>query len=102
MKGFLATATDKDILSKLLQSRIFYAFLLMVVGVLGMTVALTCAGIIQVFMERLWGLPFLRVQGYMSFFYLMRFVFGLLTVAGVGLFFFDLLMPKARTNVEKF
>lgn len=83
------------------QRRGFYAFLFMVVGVMGMTIALSCAGIIQVFMERLWGLPFLRVQGYMSFFYLMRFVFGLLTVTGVGLFFFDLLMPKTRTNMER-
>lgn len=76
------------------QRRGFMAFLFMVAGVMGMTIALTCAGMIQVFLERLWGLPFLEVQGYMGFFYLMRFVFGLSIVAGVGLFFLDVLIPR--------
>ncbi len=83
------------------QKRGFLAFWLMVIGVMGMTLALTCAGTIQVFMERLWGLPFLEAQGYMGFFYLLRFVFGLLTATGVWLFFLDVLLPKPVTVEEE-
>ncbi len=83
------------------QKRGFLAFWLMVIGVMGMTLALTCAGTIQVFMERLWGLPFLEAQGYMGFFYLLRFVFVLLTATGVWLFFLDVLLPKPVTVEEE-
>jgi nitric oxide reductase subunit B len=75
------------------QRRGLKTFWFMVVGVMGMTLALTCAGIMQVFMERLWGLPFLEVQGYMGFFYLLRLIFGGLTAVGVGLLFLDVLRP---------
>ncbi|MDO8126691.1 MAG: cbb3-type cytochrome c oxidase subunit I [Candidatus Brocadiales bacterium] len=82
------------------QRRGFAAFWLMLAGVIGMTLSLTGAGLIQVFMERIMGYPFLEVQGYMGFFYTLRFFFGLVTAVGVFVFFSDVMTLRQRPSLQ--
>ncbi len=61
-----------------------------------MTLSLTGAGMIQIFMERIMGYPFLEVQGYMGFFYILRFFFGIVTALGVFVFFLDVVTLRQK------
>lgn len=78
------------------QRRGFAALWLMLGGVIGMTLSLTGAGMIQIFMERIMGYPFLEVQGYMGFFYILRFFFGIVTALGVFVFFLDVVTLRQK------
>ncbi len=71
-----------------------WSFWVITIGVAGMVLSLTVASALQVFMERIGGLPFLTVQDYMWFLYLLRFLFGILTALGVIIFFSDVILPK--------
>ena len=71
------------------QRRGWWAFWLMTLGMVAMTGALTAAGILQVYLERMLGLPFLEAQSYMALFYEIRFAAGVVMTAGVLLFLAD-------------
>lgn len=78
------------------QRRGTWAFWLMTLGVIGMVLALTAAGIVQVYMERIAGLPFMEVQSYLGLFYAVRFWSGVAVVLGLVLFVLDVLALKPR------
>lgn len=71
------------------QRRGTWAFWSMTTGMAGMTLALTGAGLVQVYMERMGGIPFMEVQSHLSLFYAIRFWSGLVMIPGLVLFAMD-------------
>jgi nitric oxide reductase subunit B len=82
------------------QRRGFWAFWLMTLGMIVMTGALTAAGILQVNLERMLGMPFAEAQTYMGVFYEIRLWAGVAMTAGMVLFLMDVvaLKPKAAES----
>ena len=82
------------------QRRGYWAFWLMTLGTAVMTAALTGAGIVQVWLERMLGLPFIEAQSYMGVFYEIRFVAGIAMTIGLLLFLADIfaLRPAAEAR----
>jgi nitric oxide reductase subunit B len=82
------------------QRRGYWAFWLMTSGMVVMTAALTGAGIVQVYLERMLGLPFIEAQSYLTLFYEIRLWSGVAMVVGVVLFLLDVfaLKPKAEAT----
>jgi nitric oxide reductase subunit B len=78
------------------QKRGMWAFWIMLIGLAGMVLSLTGAAMVQIFMERIGGLPYMQVQDYMSIFYVLRFAFGAFMSIGVVLFFLDVVHPKPK------
>jgi nitric oxide reductase subunit B len=77
------------------QRRGWWAFWLMAVGMGGMTFALTAAGIIQIYLERMIGLPFVEVQSYLAIYYKVRLVSGVIMTAGMLLLLADVFALRA-------
>lgn len=73
-----------------------WAYWLMTLGMLVMTGALTGAGIVQVYLERMLGMPFLEVQDLMQVFYVIRFAAGFMMVAGMVFFLMDVFALRPR------
>jgi nitric oxide reductase large subunit len=61
----------------------------MTTGMIIMVAALTAAATVQIYMERMSGLPFMQVQSYLGLFYQSRFWGGVVFIAGLVLFLFD-------------
>ncbi len=78
------------------QRRGVWAFWTMCAGMIVMVLALTAAGILQVYMERIAGMPYMQVQSYLGLLYAIRFCGGVLMVIGLIFFVADLvtLQPK--------
>lgn len=77
------------------QRRGWWAFWLMTSGMAVMTVALTVAGIVQIYLERMLGLPFAEVQSYLGIYYDIRLAGGVLMTAGIALFLADVFALRA-------
>lgn len=77
------------------QRRGNWAFWWMTSGMVVMTLALTGAGIVQVFLERIAGLPFMETQAYLDVFYRIRFWGGAAMIVGLALFLLDVFALKA-------
>jgi nitric oxide reductase subunit B len=82
------------------QRRGVWAFWLMTVGMVMMTLSLTGAALVQIYMEKIAGLPFMDVQAYLGLFYAIRFWSGVAMIVGLLLFLTDLfaLRPLLRTT----
>lgn len=78
------------------QRRGVWAFWLMTAGMIMITLTLTGAGIVQIYMERIAGLPFMEVQSYLGIFYGIRFWSGVLMVIGLLFFLADLFVLKPQ------
>lgn len=65
-------------------------------GVVFMTVTLTFAGVLQTHLERVLGMSYMDVQDQLSLFYVMRFGAGAVTVIGVFMFIYSLLIPATQ------
>lgn len=78
------------------QRRGMWVFWLMTVGMLGMVLALTGAAIVQIYLERISGLPFMEVQSYLDLFYAIRFWSGGVMIAGFVLFLLDVFALRPR------
>jgi nitric oxide reductase subunit B len=71
-------------------------------GMAVMTIALTVAGIVQIYLERMLGLPFAEAQSYLGIYYDARFFGGALMIAGIALFLADVLaLRSAREPVHE-
>jgi nitric oxide reductase subunit B len=69
-----------------------WAFWLITSGVVGMVISLTMAGTVQVYLERMVGMPFITVKTqYMTFWFVWRLIFGSLAFTGVVVYIADLL-----------
>jgi len=61
---------------------------------IGMVLALTAAGIVQVYLERIAGRPFMEVQTYLGFFYSIRFWGGIVMTLGLVFLLLDMVKLK--------
>ena len=71
-----------------------WGFWLMSLGLLGMSLAFAVAGVLQTYLERVLGQPFMVAQQPMRFWMLLVFLHGLVVVAGVGITVTHLLTLK--------
>jgi len=82
----------KEAVAKMNPARGIAAFWMTTGGVVGMVIALTVAGIIQVYLHRMAGLDFMVVKTeYLRFWFVSRLIFGGLAVLGVLLYTWDFL-----------
>ena len=65
-------------------------------GVVFMTVTLTFAGVLQTHLERVMGMSYMDAQDQISLFYVMRFGAGAVTVVGVLMFIYSLLVARGN------
>ena len=73
------------------------AFWIMVVSMIFMTLALTGAGIVQVYLQRILGMPFMEAQTHNGIFYVLRLCFGGTFAIGLIIYLVDFFTPgKAR------
>ncbi len=75
------------------------SFWLISSGVVFMTVTLTFAGVLQTHLERVNGMSYMDVQDQLGFFYLMRLGAGVVTVIGVLLFIYSILVPREQEMI---
>lgn len=78
------------------QRRGTWAFWCMTLGMMGMVLALTAAAMVQIYMERIAGLPYMEVQSYLGLFYSIRFWSGVAMVFGLVFFLFDVLALRPK------
>ena len=61
------------------------------------TLSLTGAGIVQVYLQRVLGMPFMETQSHISLFYGMRLFFGVTFAIGLVIYLYDFFTPGRRT-----
>ncbi len=84
------------------QRRGKWAFWLLTLGIIAMTLALSGAAMVQITMERMGGIPFMETQNYMSLFFAIRFWSGVAMFAGAVLFLADLFgLRPAKATTEQ-
>lgn len=76
------------------QTKGFVVFYLTVFFMVMMALALTAAGIVQVYLQRILGFDYLTAQSYMHLWYAVFFVSGLCFVSGVFLYIYDFFTLK--------
>ncbi|MBE9536758.1 MAG: cbb3-type cytochrome c oxidase subunit I [Proteobacteria bacterium] len=75
------------------------AFWTMVISMLFMGLSLTGAGIVQVYLQRILGMPFMEAQEHIALFYGLRFFFGITFTLGLGIYLYDFFSSaKSRTK----
>ena len=76
------------------------AFWLMVIGMIGLTLALTVAGVMQIEMQRIpdsaHAMAFMNVQDKLSSVYVVRSLFGLMTFAGLLVYFYSFFVKEDK------
>ena len=71
------------------QRRGYISLWLMSTGVVVMTLSLTAAGLLQIYIERMLGVPYIEAQKYLDLYYQLRFAGGVLTAAGLVFLLLD-------------
>jgi nitric oxide reductase subunit B len=69
------------------------AFWIMVVSMIFMTLAITSAGIVQVYLQRVLAMSFMEAQEHNAIFYGLRFFFGGTFAAGLIIYLYDFFTP---------
>jgi nitric oxide reductase subunit B len=69
------------------------AFWFMVVSMIFMTISITGAGIVQVYLQRILAMPFMEAQEHNAIFYGLRFLFGGTFAAGLIIYLYDFFTP---------
>ena len=77
-----------------------WGFWLTTLGVVGMSLAFAVAGVLQTYLERVRGEPFMIAQGPMRFWMLIVFLHGLVVLAGVVTTVTHLLTLKPERAAE--
>ena len=76
------------------------AFWLMVIGMIGLTIALTVAGVMQIDMQRIpdsaHALPFMVVQSKLTAVYIVRSLFGVMTFVGLLVYFYSFFVKEDK------
>jgi len=74
------------------------SFWLMVIGMIGLTLALTVAGVMQIEMQRIpdsaHALPFMVVQSKLNAVYIVRSLFGVMTFVGLLVYFYSFFVKE--------
>ena len=74
------------------------SFWLMVIGMIGLTIALTVAGVMQIEMQRIpdsaHALPFMVVQSKLTAVYVVRSLFGVMTFVGLLVYFYSFFVKE--------
>jgi len=78
------------------QKQEIFAFWVMSFSMLFITLSLTGAGIVQVYLQRVLAMPYMETQSYMVLFYAMRFVFGLTFTIGLIVYLYDFFLSSKR------
>ncbi len=76
------------------------AFWLMVIGMMGITIALTVAGVMQIMMQRFPdsdALSFMQTQANIIPVYKVRLIFGIITVSGLLLYFYSFFVKEPKS-----
>jgi len=82
-------------------SRAYLSFWWMTISMVFITMTLTGAGMVQVYMERLMGLDYEAVKtNYNLWFWIFRAIFGVGFLIGVGIFVLDYFTLKEKTAVK--
>jgi nitric oxide reductase subunit B len=81
------------------QRRGYASLWLMSTGMVIMTLSLTAAGLLQTYIERMLGVPYMDAQKYLDLYYQVRFLGGALMVAGLVFLLLDVF--ALRRPVEK-
>ncbi len=76
------------------------AFWIMVVSMVFIALSLTGAGIVQSYLQRVLGMPFMETQSHMALFYGLRFFFGITFAAGLAIYIYDFFTP-GKGKVEE-
>lgn len=71
------------------QKKEIFAFWTMGVSMVLITLALTGAGIVQVYLQRVLGMSYMDTQGFMSVFYFVRLFFGATFAVGLVVYLYD-------------
>ncbi|MBI5885594.1 MAG: cbb3-type cytochrome c oxidase subunit I [Deltaproteobacteria bacterium] len=69
------------------------AFWTMCVSMMFITLSLTGAGIVQVYLQRVLGMPYMETQSHMVLFYGLRLIFGATFAIGLGIYLYDFFFP---------
>ena len=82
-------------------SRAYAAFWWMTISMVMITMTLTGAGMVQVYMERLMGLDYEAVKSsYNLWFWIFRAIFGVGFLIGVGILVLDYFTLREKTEVK--
>jgi len=71
------------------QKKEIFAFWTMGLSMVFITLALTGAGIVQVYLQRVLGMSYMDTQGFMNVFYFVRLFFGATFAAGLVVYLYD-------------
>jgi nitric oxide reductase subunit B len=72
------------------------AFWLMVVSMIFIALSLTGAGIVQVYLQRVLGIPFMETQSHITLFYGIRLFFGVTFTIGLAIYLYDFFTPGRK------
>ncbi|MFQ5480100.1 MAG: cbb3-type cytochrome c oxidase subunit I [Thermodesulfobacteriota bacterium] len=75
-----------------------FAFWTMVVSMFSIALTLTGAGIVQVTLQRVMGLPFMEAQSHMGVFFAIRLAFGVTFTIGLLAFYYDFFTKAGRAR----
>ncbi len=79
------------------------SFWLMVIGMIGLTLALTVAGVMQIEMQRIpdsaHAMAFMDVQAKLSTIYIIRSLFGVMTFVGLLVYFYSFFVKEERVAI---
>jgi nitric oxide reductase subunit B len=79
------------------QKQEVFAFWTMAVSMIFITLALTGAGIVQVYLQRVLGMSYMETQSYMSVFYYIRLFFGVTFAVGLAVYLYDFFTGKSKS-----
>jgi nitric oxide reductase subunit B len=77
-----------------------FAFWTMTVSMIFIALSLTGAGIVQVYLQRVLGMPYMETQSYITLFYGLRFIFGLTFAFGLAVYLYDFFLPGKQRRIE--
>lgn len=75
-----------------------FAFWTMASSMIGITLALTGAGIVQVYLQRVLAMPYMDTQGYLGIFYYIRLFFGVTFAVGLVAYLYDFFSGKSLSK----
>jgi nitric oxide reductase subunit B len=99
----MPTLRGRDANSRRAQSFEMWSFWIMTIGMGVMVLALTGAGILQVWLQRMPtenAMPFMETQGKLAFFYWLRMVGGVMFLLGLMTFLFSFFAKPGRDEVK--
>ncbi|MBI5827847.1 MAG: nitric-oxide reductase large subunit, partial [Deltaproteobacteria bacterium] len=82
------------------QKQEIFAFWTMAVSMVFITLALTGAGIVQVYLQRVLGMPYMETQGHMALFYYIRLFFGATFAIGLLVYLYNFFISSRASQID--